>query len=167
MRKNRAFGKIFLVFTVLILFSYLNSYALDNRLLDIRNKLFEEAKAIQFKLIDSQDTGLLLTLWDSSMVTITQLNAYFYMIGIFESVKDQKPKDSSLDYLVSWLQELKRTNQMNLRNFATIVPASIRDQNTKTHIDLLKRYYTTLDTCVDTELVKVAALRKTLSVTRK
>ncbi len=56
------------------------------------------------------------------MLTVTQLNAYFYMMGIFESVQQDKDttNDRALLYFTSWFEELRRANPLNMRNFDVV-----------------------------------------------
>lgn len=136
------------------------TYAFDADLLDLRNKLFEESKSIQFRMSDSPDAAIMLTLWDSAVLTITRMNAYFYMLGIFDAVKDQDMTDAALSYLVSWLQETKRANFMNISNLNGCPPESLHDPGTGKYIDQIKKYYTSLDSYLDKELAKMSVLKQ-------
>jgi len=135
-------------------------------LLEMRNRFFEESNNIKSLLSTSKDPGIIINLWNSCMTTVLQLNAYFYMLNIFDSVKSGTLNDDPTMYLSMWLKEIKNVNQLNIKNLENSIK-NITDSNTKTYIDRLKVYYLELNKKIDEELVKLGALKQTLPIKNK
>jgi hypothetical protein len=133
-----------------------NAWAFETKLLEARNKIFEEAKQLQSLMGASQDPVALVSLWDSCIVTATQLNAYFYMVGIFESM--EAPGAASVSYLKSWLEEVKRTTLLNVRNLSA--SADVTEAPTKEHLSRVKAYFSELALLLEREIGKVSQLEK-------
>lgn len=90
---------ILLLFTVLCA----NAYALDDGLTNMRNKIFNESKELRGVLVNSRDVVLVSSMWDSCILATSQIDAYVYMIGIFNTVKKAEQKEEAINYLVNWL----------------------------------------------------------------
>jgi hypothetical protein len=150
---------IFIILTLVILSSF-KAYAFDNRFLQMRNKIFEESKEIKLLLVKSKDLILLNSMWDSSIMTLTQLDAYFSMVGIFNTVKKEKVNQAAIDYLSNWLNGIKKTNELNVKGLNALT--QIFEAKTKVHVEKLKGYYGELNNQINTELEKISYLKKSL-----
>ncbi|MDD5194418.1 MAG: hypothetical protein PHQ96_01920 [Candidatus Omnitrophica bacterium] len=146
---------------VIFLYSF-TAYPLGRTLFQIRNGVFEESKQVQSLLPNSKDAGLLVSMWDSCIITVTQLNAYFYMLGIFEKIDNNLLTDEPLNYLESWLTEIKKTSDMNLKSLDSY--SQPITQETRIHKEKLREYLADLNRQIDVELGKVATIKKSLRV---
>ncbi len=146
----------------LIIFLCVNAYTLDTGLLDIRNRIFDESKMIKPMIAASTDSVLLSSMWDSCLISIAHIDAYFFMLGIFNAVKDEDLSEETVDYLITWLKRLKKTNNINIKGLDNI--AEITDDRIKIHIRILKNYFDKLDNLLDTEINKVNTIKKSLKM---
>lgn len=135
-----------------------SAWAFDTNLLLARNKIFEEAKQLQSLVAVSKDPVAVISLWDTAILTATQLNAYFYMVGVFEAAESQNTV--SVGYLKSWLDEVKRTAQLNIQNLPTA--ASMTQPESKEHLSRVKAYLSELVLLLDREVGRVTQLQKTV-----
>jgi 2C-methyl-D-erythritol 2,4-cyclodiphosphate synthase len=148
--------KKIILMTVCALCVHAQVFAFDTRLLNARNKIFEQAKELQALLSSTEDPVAVVSLWDTCIMTATQLNAYFYLVGMYESVSE--PTADSVTYLKSWLQEVRRTAQLNIRNLSSTV--SITQPATREHLSRVKASLAELSLLLERELDKVARLEK-------
>jgi len=153
----------FLALILAVAFS-LNAYAaLDTTsLMELRNKIFQESQALKPLLAESgsKDIILLNSMCDVSIMTMSQLDAYFYMVGIFNSVKDSPGSAAAVGYLVKWLSEVKNGSDTNIKVLASITTPV--EAGTTKHIQILSAYYTDLSKQLDAEINKIALLNKAL-----
>ena len=150
------------IFVTLTLIAFLNLsvYALEPQLLEMRNRFFQEAQEIKALPVNSKNVVLVNSMWDSCLITMAQLDAYFSMLGIFNAVSKEPASRQAAAYLTSWLNEIKRINELNIRSLRSILQLS--DPAINTHMDRLRIYYNDLNSRIDTELKKVSALTITL-----
>ena len=137
-------------------FFYLNAYASDPALLSLRGKLFSESQELKSALTSSQDPVLVSSMWDSCIISLTQIDAYFSMLGIFNTIKKEDSSRAAADYLSGWLNEIQRTNDLNIKSLESV--SLITDQVTKDHMEKLKVYFSELNTQIGVELKKVYPL---------
>lgn len=154
--------KIISIALVLILFLNFNAYALDTLLLEMRDKIFEESKQIKLLMSDSRDIIALDGMWDACIVTITQLGAYFFMLGIFNTIEEKELTGEAIDYLERWLNETKRTNNSNIKNVESLSQSV--DARTVIHIERLKILYADLNNVIEAELKKIFLVRESLKM---
>lgn len=156
-----------LCFAVLILAVFLsfNAYALETRLLSMRNKVFDEAKQIKPLMANSKDVVLINSLLDSCMMTVNQLDAYFSMIGIFNTIKPQEITQDAIDYLISWLNGIKEGNELNIKSLNSL--SGVNEQLTQTHVDKLKGYFAELNKNIDSDVGKLLQLKKAAKPRKK
>lgn len=147
---------------MLFLFLFLNSsaWAIDFKIFDMRNKMFQESKEIKELFAHSRDTIALTALFDTCLLTMSQLDAYFNMLGIFETIKDEDLSDMAVDFLVNWLDEIQRTIELYM-NSLTHIPQPL-ELKTQEHIEKLKFYFRQLDDITDEELRKLSLIRRTV-----
>ncbi|KPK97212.1 MAG: hypothetical protein AMJ95_10155 [Omnitrophica WOR_2 bacterium SM23_72] len=144
----------------LLLFLNSNAWAMDFKIFDMRNKIFEESKQIKELFAHSQDTITLSSLFDACLLAMSQLDAYFNMLGIFETIEQEDLSDLAVDFVVNWLDEIKRTLDLNLNSLANI-PQPL-EPKTREHIEKLKFYFRELDDIAELELRKLSLIRKTI-----
>ena len=144
-----------------ILFLFLNSCAwgMDFKIFDMRNKIFAESKEIKESLNHSQDTLVLSSLFNASLLTMSQLDAYFNMLGVFETIPSQDLSDIAVDFLTNWLNEIKSTLDLNISSLTGI--SNSLEPGTKEHVEKVKYYFKQLNAIADEELKKLAIIKKT------
>lgn len=157
--------KIIVAMTVIMFFSCFTAYPLGTTLLDLRNNIFAESKQVQSLLSGSKDAGLVVSMWDSCIIAVTQLNAYFYMLGIFDKITKNALTDEPLDYLSAWLTEIKKTSDMNLKSLDSYKQPL--EEKTKIEKEKLKEYFVELNRQIDVELKKIGTIKKSLRVRPK
>lgn len=142
---------------IAVLLCTARSFGAELQMLRLRNALLEESKKIQMALADSPDPVLVISLWDTCVVTLTKINAYFYMVGIFEMVEDKDKTEQGVDFLLAWLKELQRTTQVNIRELNT--PVEVSEEATTVARSRLSELLARLNTHLDEEIRKVSSLR--------
>lgn len=152
--------KTLLIFLVLAVILNCSVYAADNALFTMRGKVFEESKKIKTLLGNSKDVILVSSMWDSCVILLTQLDAYFSMLGIFNAIKDKALTQDPINYISSWLKGIKDTNELNIKSLNEV--AGVNDAATKPQIEVLKAYFKDTNDNISAELKKFEALRKTL-----
>ena len=150
-----------IIFIVLTLsFFCFSAYALDTKIVGMRNKFFEESKAIKTLLADSKDMILLNSMWDSCIMTMTQLDAYFSMVGIFNTIKKETLTEEAINYITNWLEAIKKTNDLNIKSLNAITNPV--EPKTKIHMEKLRGYFNDLNNQINTELNKISIIKKSL-----
>ena len=149
--------KTLIIILGLCLFFSSNVYAADRKLIDIRDKIFEESKQINTLLSKSNDAVLLISMFDSCVVAISQIDAYISMLGVYESIKNGTATKGTFDLLSNWLVVIKNTNSLNIGKLND--QKQVTDPLTKTYIERLKGYFAILNNQVNTELGKINALK--------
>lgn len=152
--------KIIFIILTFVIFSSFSVYALDTTLLDMRNQIFKESKELKSLLVNSKDIILVNTMWDSCIIAMTQLDAYFSMVGIFNTIKKEDVKEDAINYLASWLEEIKKTNELNIRSLNAVTLTL--EPKIKAHIVKLKDYFGKLNNQINAELDKISLLKKSL-----
>lgn len=150
---------IFVLLALALLFgSY--AYALDNSFVDIRSKIFEEAKEIKALLTTSKDAILLSSMWDSCLMAIRELDAYFHMLGIFNTIKKQDLSEDAVIFLARWLSEIKAGSELNIRILTE--SAYPTESQVAIHIARLKNYFGELNKKIDSELNIISLLKESI-----
>ncbi|MCM8831011.1 MAG: hypothetical protein NC918_02320 [Candidatus Omnitrophica bacterium] len=152
---------IFFLFFIIV---FLDSYAEGPILLDMRNQLFDEANQIKTLLVKSNEPAILINMWNSCMTTVIQLNAYFYMLSIFDTIKTDFLKDDPTVYIIMWLREMKKTNDLNIKNLAM---TKALEPEVKAHIEKLTKFFSDLSKELDFEIDKINVVRKTLVIRKR
>jgi len=154
--------KIIFIIAILAAFLSCNAYAGEGAtFLEFRNKIFDESRAIKLLLTSSKkDMIFMNSMWDSCIATMIELDAYFGMLGIFNTIKKENVMEGAVTYLHDWLNVIKNTNELNIKNLNAISARPI-ENNAKLHAKRLITYYTELNNRIDAELTKVAALKIT------
>jgi Skp family chaperone for outer membrane proteins len=152
------------IILALLIATSLNSFALDIPLMDMRNKIFEESKVMKKKLANSKDIIFLNSMWDSCVIAINQLDAYFSLVGIFNTIKKENLTEASVGYLISWLNQTKQTNELNIKNLNSLT--STFEARTKLYKAKLTNIFTELDSHITKELEKLSLLQRSLQKTK-
>ena len=152
-----------IVFIVLALVILLGKtvFALETRFMNIRSKILIESQEIKSLLADTKDIILVNSMWDSCAMAISQLDAYFSLVGIFNTIKKEDASDAALDFLVKWLNGMKNTNNVNI-NSLNSVTQKLQAQ-TQLRLEKLKGYFAELNQQIDAELKKLSAFKETLT----
>ncbi|MBN1405863.1 MAG: hypothetical protein JW946_05020 [Candidatus Omnitrophica bacterium] len=156
------FKKNIIIALVVIIFTASVSYAAENAILNVANKIFEESKAIKPLLEKTKDIVLMSSMWDSCIVAKTQLDAYFSMLGIFEVVKEEAARQKAIDIISSWLKVAKKTNELNMKSL-TAIP-KIYEPTTELHVRKLNGYFAEMNYCINNELKKLSEIKNALKV---
>jgi len=160
-REEGNMRKLAAIILVLALCLIVTAYAVAApTFLDMRKRIFLESKAIKALLPASKDVYLINNMWDSCVLVMSQMDSYFSMLGIFNTIKRENQTQAAVDYLIAWLQEIRRANDLNIKSLNSI--SATIDAATKTHLDTLKEYFSELNGCINAELNKIALLHKTI-----
>jgi hypothetical protein len=154
--------KILVLLVFVVLFAQ-NAYCLDTRLYEVRQKLFAQAQEIK-KLVNRDNAGqylvLVSSMWDTCFVAITQLDAYFYLLGLFNSIKKDQVTGPTMDFLSRWLRQTQETSELNIKGLDGIkVPI---EPMIRINMEKLKRYFRELNNQLNKELAEIEKLRKSL-----
>lgn len=149
--------KKIVVFSLLAaLFCVFNAYALDSKIVDMRNQLVGQSQEIRALMTPkTKDSVVLTAMFDSCILTATQLDAYFSMLGIFETLTTKDSGESAIKFITAWLGTLKSNNDLSIRNLNSLKPA---EKKTNGQAQKLKDSLAALDKLVDAELGKFTAL---------
>jgi len=152
--------KIFFIVLSIVLLLTCNVYALDTLLLDMRDKLVEESGEINVLMKDSRDVIVLNSLWNTCYVTVSQLNAYFFMVGIFNTIEEKGANEEALAYLERWLSEIKKVNAATINKLDSLKESV--DARTTVHIEKIKILYTGVNNMIDSELKRISLVKMSL-----
>jgi hypothetical protein len=129
----------------------------NNQLLDMRNKFFDESKDIKALLSGSKNAVLLNNMWDACIVTMTQLDAYFFMMGIFDAINKDKWNEEAVTYLELWLTKIKSTDEVNLKSLKSFPPDL--EAGVIRHAQKMEGYFTDLNGMIDESLSTISKLK--------
>ena len=153
--------KILCIIMAVVVFSSIisNCYALDTALFDMRNKLFDASKKISKTMQTSKDVVFLTTMFDSCLIATSQLDAYFSMLDIFNSIKKEDVTEVALNAINKWLLEVKASDSLNIKSLDSITTQAI-EKTTKDYIGSLKSSFESLNNQIDVEISKIVLLKK-------
>lgn len=149
----------FLVLSLLFLWSCA-AQALETTLIDARSEIFKNAQEMKGFFATSRDPVLLNSLWDSSVMTVSQLDAYFSMLGIFNTIKKENLQDAQFNYLIRWLTQLEKTTEANIKSLEAI--KSTTDARSKVFALKLRDIFNKLKTRLAQELQMVTQLQEVI-----
>jgi hypothetical protein len=139
-----------------------NALALDLKMLDIRQKIFVLSQEIKDNVPKTKDSYAMQAMFNSCLMTASQLDAYFHMVGVFDTIKKENLSTTAVDFLTAWLQQIQKTNQLNLNTFNTII--SSVEPATKKYVERVRLTFSDLGGIIVEELNKVNALKKSIAV---
>lgn len=140
----------------------LTAYAADMPLMDTRNGFSAESKELKALLTETKDVILMSSMWDSCILTMTQLDAYFYMAGIFNAIKKGAGQAEAVHFLTNWLKIVKDTAELNMKSLDAVTQTI--DPKTKEYKERLRGYYSELHNKAAAELDKLSLLAESLTI---
>jgi hypothetical protein len=152
--------KILLIALISLSFLRAETYAVDTGMVDLRNKIFAEARQIKASLARSKDAALLINMFDSCILSITQIDGYHSMLGVMETIKNQDLTQAAVDFVYNWLSEIKRTNELNIRNIESVTQQI--ESDTRVFLGRTKGYFSELNRRIDKELNRLALVKMSL-----
>ena len=143
-------------------------YALDNALFDTRSDILKNAKDIKNSLDKTKDLILMNSLWDSCIMSISQLDAYFYMIRIFNTIEKEDLKEEAVDSIIYWLNNIKKTNELDVKNLVALkaISSDTLEAETKLYMEKVKANFGDLNKLIDIDLKKILVLKATFEKNR-
>jgi len=134
-----------------------NAYAIQNSFMDMRTEIVEESKKVKELLGKSKDSIAISSIWDTCLITISQIDAYFNLLGLFNSVPEKYLSQESAEYLIKWMGEIRKTNDLNIKMLGQT--ATIADGTTQLHMQTLKDYFTRLNTKIESEVININTIK--------
>ena len=157
-RKGRRMKKIILLTLSLVLVWSFTAQALGTTLIDVRNEILKNAQEMKTYFKASRDPILLNSMWDSSVMAVSQLDAYFSMLGIFNTIKNENLENAPFSYLINWLNLLKETAELNIKSLEAI--KSTTDARSKVFALKLKDIFNNLKVRIAKELKRIAQFQE-------
>jgi hypothetical protein len=152
--------KIFFLVLSLVLIWSCAAQALETTLVDVRTEILKNAQGMKTYFATSRDPVLLNSLWDSSVTAVSQLDAYFSMLGIFNTIKKQNQEEIQVSYLIRWLKQIQDTTELNIRSLEAIKTTT--DARSKVMALKLKDIFNDLKNRVIAELQTATQLRESI-----
>ena len=153
---------LFIIFILMIL-TVSDIQALEpSRLIAMRTKIFRQSEEIKPFLAGSRDAVLISSMWDSCLVTISQLDAYFFMIGILNTIQEKDITAQALDYIEKWLDNIKNTNDINIKSLNSV--SYEVEPSTNVHMRKMKDMFGELNQAIENETKKIKILNRKLQI---
>jgi len=152
--------KSILLILVLVLTWCTAAWALETNLISVRNDILKNAQEMKGYFTTSRDPLLLNSIWDSSVMAVSQLDAYFSMLGIVNTIKNEELTADGVKYLLNWLKQIQETTDMNIRGLEAIKTTT--DARSKVFVLKLKDIFNGLKNKLDVEYVNMTKLQATL-----
>ncbi|MDP3042457.1 MAG: hypothetical protein Q8N62_07065 [Candidatus Omnitrophota bacterium] len=146
---------IFLALSMVLAWSF-SVRALETTLVDARGEILKNAQEMKKYSGTSRDPVLLNSMWDSSVMAISQLDAYFSMLGIFNTIKKGNLEKTTVSYLINWLNQMDKTTELNIKSLEAI--KSTTDARSKVFALKLKDIFSNLKARIAQELQIVTQL---------
>ena len=138
------------------------AYALESELMDMYDELQKESENIKVLMKNTKDIVLVSSMWDSTILTMTQLEAYFSMVGVFNAIDMDEMDEGAINHLILWLNKIKATNELNIKSLDAV--KMTLNRKTELHTAVLKVYYRKLNDKIDAELEKLLLIEESLKV---
>jgi len=140
-------------------FLLLNSYsfAAEPSFMNMRDEVFAESKEIKELLGKSKDSIAISSMWDTCLIAISQIDAYFHLLGIFNSVSPEALSPESADYLIKWLAQMRKTNDLNIKLLSET--SNIVEAVTQSHMIKMKDFFMRLNVRIDAEVSKINTIK--------
>ena len=151
--------KVLVVATGMCLFLAAVTYA-ASPLVEIRSRFARESGDLKALMATSKDAYLVSSMWDSCLLTMNQIDAYFSMVGIVNTINKDQTTRGAIVYLEQWLSEIKRISDLNIKSLSG--SRSTIDPVTKVHVDVLTRHFGDLSKLLSAEASRLASYKQTL-----
>jgi hypothetical protein len=152
--------KIFLLTLGFILVTALAAQALETTLIDTRNEILQNAQEMKNFFTATRDPVLLNNMWDSSVMAVSQLDAYFTMLAIFNTINKDAVSEGAAGYLVKWLKQVKDYSVMEVKSLEAVKKTG--DARSKVLMLKTKTIFNNLIARVDKELQTVGQYQEAL-----
>ncbi len=153
--------KVILILCVAVFLST-GLHAAESALPDIRNKIHEESKEIRGLMKTTKDPVFISSMWDSCLVATTQLDAYFSMLRIYNTIDNKALSKDAVDVLTGWLATIRQTDDLNIKTLSDISQAVDRD--TQARMTKLKGLFEELNREIESEETKLSVIKESLSL---
>lgn len=152
--------KLVLVVALVALISGFTAYAEEGpTLFELRNDIFSKSKEMRPLLAGAKEDMIFMnSMWDASIATMQQLDAYFNMLGIFETIKKEDVTKKAIAYLSDWLNTINTNNRMNVQNLNAISQKAF-DPATKARAINMIAYYNRLNARIGKEVTGLMAMK--------
>jgi hypothetical protein len=134
-------------------------YAFESQLRDIRGKVKNELLEIR-ALMPKNDPILVSSIYDSCLIAMNQLDAYFNMLAIFNTIDEKAVKAEAVDALTVWLDYIKKMDTININALRDTTKALTPE--TKACMEKVKALFEELSKEIDSELAKVGIIKRSL-----
>jgi hypothetical protein len=134
--------------------------ALETTLIETRNDILKNAQEMKGYFTTSRDPLLLNSMWDSSVMSVSQLDAYFSMLGIFNTIKNENLTADSVKYLLNWIKQVQETTDLNIKGLEAIKTTT--DARSKVFALKLKDIFNNLKSKLAVENANVIKLQDSL-----
>ena len=160
---TKKISRVFFVLLIVMAFAVPAVQALDSyELVVMRSKIFRQSEEIKPLLAGSRDAVLISSMWDSCVVTMSQLDAYFFMIGIFNTIEEKDVTTQALDYLEKWLVNIKNTNDISIKSLSSV--SYEFESSTGAHMSIMKDTLGELNQAIERETKKIGILKRKLQI---
>ncbi len=151
--------KILFLLVFFITFFASASYAQVSEFGVVRRNLVDKSQTFREYLGQTQDVVITSSMWDSCVLAVSQIDAYYAMVGIIQAAEAVENKEAAF-YLIDWLERIKRTNVANLRSLSNTGQAA--EEKTVEYMKKLYRYFSEFNEYVEQELKKIKELESLL-----
>lgn len=155
--KEGSMKKVASILVVLMVFLMVSELsAFESELLSIHGRIFEESKLIKAVLSPSNEVLLVSSMYGYCVIAMTQLDAYFLMIGLFEELDEDEKTKKAINYLDEWLDIIRKASDANIGHLEA-VSFSV-DGRTAVRIASLKAVFGELNNLIAKEKTKLNVL---------
>ena len=146
------------IFLLILILS--NTYPQVQDFTQLKNQLMREASALRSHLATTKDIVFVSSMWDSCLIAINQIDAYFFMIGIINARKATM-NEEAIGYLFSWLERMEKLNNTNLRSLAD--QTKVIESGTIRHMKKLEEIFRDFNLYIGKEKKRVGTLKELLT----
>ena len=145
---------------ILALASCPASYGAESKLGEMKTNVQKELLQIK-ALMPKKDPVLVSSMYDSCLIAMNQLDAYFSMSTIFGTIDEKAVKPEAIDVITVWLESIKKINMSNINNTLRDTSAA-KSQDTRVRMEKLKALFEELNKEIDNELAKWELIKKSI-----
>ncbi|MCH7504034.1 hypothetical protein IID04_00145 [PVC group bacterium] len=151
--------KIICLFTIGIFFASSAAYAEStiSELKSMRDKMFQVSVELKTVLTKTKEVILANTLWDASVMTVTQLDAYFIMVGIYETIPRESRLEQAAQYIIYWLTSVENTNDVNIKSLESMT--NLTDPRLDKYVQTMKSFFQNINSLIRGEITKLKILK--------
>jgi len=124
-----------------------------------RSWFLEETQNLKKIMPRSRDAILINDLWYSCLMTITQIDAYYMMMAIYDTIPKDKVTEDAAGFIISWLTSIRNINDLNIKTLNAMDDPV--DLKTTKHVDQMKVGYEKLNGLIEVEIDKLTVVKYT------